>query len=284
MSKIMNGKELALKIKAGIREKVSLLKSRGINPKLAIILAGNSESSKIYVREKIRSCREVGIDADLLHLQEAATEDLVNEVKKLNSDDEVHSILVQLPLPENINENIVLESINPKKDVDCLNPLNLGRLLAGDKCVESCTPKGIMKILEEHSISLEGKNSVIINRSKIIGKPLALMMLKKNATVKICHSKTKDLVKHTKDADIIVIGVGRKKFLTSEMIKEGAVIIDVGINKEAGKVIGDVDLESVKGKASYITPVPGGVGPMTVAMVLENTVELIERNTKPGQN
>ena len=277
MAILMDGRQMAEKIKAQLKPKISELRQKGVSPKIAVVLAGDNEASSIYVREKIKACEEVGIKTELVHLPETDTARLINEIKKLNSDENVHSILVQLPLPENANENAVLESISPEKDVDCLNPLNLGRLLAGSEVVESCTPKGIIRMLDYYNIPLEGKNAVVINRSKIIGKPLALMLLRKNATVRICHSKTRNIEDFTKNADIVVIGVGRKKFLTGGMIKEGAVVIDAGINKEEGRLFGDVDFSSVNGKASYLTPVPGGVGPVTVAMVLENTIMLAEK-------
>ena len=278
MSIVINGRELASKISAKVKERVEELKRKGVYPCITAVLVGNDEASAIYVREKIKQCEKVGIKAQLLHLpQDMDTESLIKEVKKLSLDKTVHAILVQLPLPRQIDENAVLESISPEKDVDCLNPLNLGRLLVNDDCIESCTPKGIIRILENFNIPLEGKNVVVVNRSKIIGKPLSLMLLKKNATVRICHSKTEKLADHLSRADIIIVGVGKPKFLTVDMIKSGAVIIDVGTNKVNNKVVGDVDFESVKEKASFITPVPGGVGPMTVAMVLENTVLLAEK-------
>ncbi len=276
MTVIIDGRELAGKIKAQARNRAAALKEKGISPKIAVVLAGENEASKIYVREKIKACSEAGIETQLLHFPETDTASLISEIKKLNDDSSVHAILVQLPLPENADENSVLESISPEKDVDCLNPLNLGRLLAGSDVAESCTPKGIMRVLDYFSIPLEGKNAVVINRSTIIGKPLALMLLKRNATVCVCHSKTRNIADFTKKADIVVVGVGKKGFLTSEMIKDGAVVIDAGINKEEGRLSGDVD-PGVNGKASYLTPVPGGVGPVTVAMVLENTVMLAER-------
>lgn len=278
MSIVINGGELASKINAKVKERVEELKRRGVYPCITAVLVGNDEASTIYVREKIKQCEKAGIKAQLLHLpQDMDTESLIKEINKLCLDKTVHAILVQLPLPRQIDENAVLEGISPEKDVDCLNPLNLGRLLVNDDCIESCTPKGIIRILENFNIPLEGKNVVVVNRSKIIGKPLSLMLLKKNATVRICHSKTEKLADHLSRADIIIVGVGKPKFLTGDMIKSGAVIIDVGTNKVNNKVVGDVDFESVKEKASYITPVPGGVGPMTVAMVLENTVLLAER-------
>lgn len=278
MAILMDGRQMAEKIKAQLKPEISKLRQKGVSPKIAVVLAGSDEASGIYVREKIKACEEVGIRTELVQLPETDTARLINEIKKLNSDENVHAILVQLPLPENVNENSVLESISPDKDVDCLNPLNLGRLLAGSEVAESCTPKGIIRMLDYHNIPLEGKNVVIVNRSKIIGKPLALMLLKRNATVMVCHSKTRNLEDFTKNADIVVTGVGRKKFLTGGMIKEGAVVIDAGISKEGGRLSGDTDFDSVKEKASYVTPVPGGVGPVTVAMVLENTVMLAKKH------
>jgi methylenetetrahydrofolate dehydrogenase (NADP+) / methenyltetrahydrofolate cyclohydrolase len=276
---IMDGRALAEQIKTQVADKTTALKARGIHPSIAIFLVGNDEASKIYVREKAKACRDVGIEAELFKFPAIGTDILISKIKKVNDDPSVHSILVQLPLPKHVDENKVLESISPEKDVDCLNPLNLGRLVIDSEGVESCTPRGIMRLLGRYGIGLEGKNVVIINRSKLLGKPLALMMLKKNATVSVCHSKTQDLERHTQRADIIVVGVGKPQFLRKDMVKQGAVIVDAGIAKAEGRVVGDADFEGLRGKASFITPVPGGVGPMTVAMVLENTTMLTERQS-----
>ena len=273
-AKILDGKKIAADIRASVKNEARLLKERGKVPGLAVVLVGDNPASKVYVGQKEKGCLEAGF-ASFLHRLPATTteEDLLDLVKKLNGDPTVHGILVQLPLPEQINEEKVITAIKPEKDVDGFSPVNLGRLMAGMAAIEPCTPKGIMRLLEESGIELKGKEAVVIGRSNIVGKPVALMLLAKSATVTICHSRTRDLAEHTKRADILVAAVGQPRFITADMVKEGVVVIDVGINRLEEGLVGDVDFEGVSEKASWITPVPGGVGPMTIAMLLENTLE-----------
>jgi len=275
---LIDGKKLANEIRQGLKKRVENLKKKGIIPKLAIILVGEDSASKVYINMKMVSGKEVGIQTELHKFPENVKEaELINLIQKLNNDEKVHGILVQLPLPKHINENRVIEKISPEKDVDGLTSINMFRLLFKDEFLVPCTPKGVIKMLDYHKIDLTGKNAVVVGRSKIVGKPMALMLLNRNATVTVCHSKTKDLKEHTKEADILVVAVGKAKLITKDMVKEGAIVIDVGINRVEGKLCGDVDFENVKDVASYITPVPGGVGPMTVAMVLENTLIAAEK-------
>jgi len=278
---IIDGKKLANEIKQDLKKRVEDLKKKGIIPKLAIILVGEDPSSKIYINMKMISGKEVGIETELHKFPENFEEkELIELIQELNRDEKVHAILVQLPLPKHINENRVIEAISPEKDVDGLTSINMFRLLFKDEFLVPCTPKGVIKMLDYHKIDLVGKNAVVVGRSKIVGKPIALMLLNRNATVTVCHSKTKDLKEHTKNADVLVVAVGKPKLITKDMVKEGAVVIDVGINRVEGKLCGDVDFENVKDVVSYITPVPGGVGPMTVAMVLENTLIAAELSKK----
>lgn len=273
-AKIIDGKKISEEIKKKIVKEVSELKQKGIEPALAIISVGENYASKIYIRNKQIACKEVGISTAINNFPEETKEkDLLDLISNLNKDPRIHAVLVQLPLPKHLDDNKIIEAINPEKDVDGLHPKNFGRLLEGDETIVPCTPKGIMRMLEHERINLEGKDVVIINHSKIVGKPLALMMLNRDATVTVCHAKTKNLVQHTKRADILISAVGKPCFIKKDMVKKGAVVIDVGISNK-GKLCGDVDFDSVKETASYITPVPGGVGPMTVASVLENTVLL----------
>ena len=278
---IIDGKKLANEIKQDLKKRVEDLKKKGIIPKLAIILVGEDPSSKIYINMKMISGKEVGIETELHKFPENFEEkELIELIQELNRDEKVHAILVQLPLPKHINENRVIEAISPEKDVDGLTSINMFRLLFKDEFLVPCTPKGVIKMLDYHKIDLVGKNAVVVGRSKIVGKPIALMLLNRNATVTVCHSKTKDLKEHTKNADVLVVAVGKPKLIIKDMVKEGAVVIDVGINRVEGKLCGDVDFENVKDVVSYITPVPGGVGPMTVAMVLENTLIAAELSKK----
>lgn len=275
---IIDGRKIANEIKQDLKKRVEDLKKKDIIPKLSIILVGEDPSSKIYINMKMISGKEVGIQTELHKFPEnSKEEELIELIQKLNEDEKVHGILVQLPLPKHINENRVIETISPEKDVDGLTSINMFRLLFKDEFLIPCTPKGVIKMLDYHKIDLVGKNAVVVGRSKIVGKPMALMLLNRDATVTVCHSKTKDLKEHTKNADILIVAVGKPKLITKDMVKEGAVVIDVGINRVEGKLCGDVDFENVKDVASYITPVPGGVGPMTVAMVLENTVIAVEK-------
>ena len=275
MATIIDGKALAQKIRSNLKIECDELKSNGILPKLAVILVGNDSASKIYVKNKNRACEEVGIEFEEYILNSDITqEELINLINKLNNKKDVYGILLQSPIPNHLDINEAFRTIVPEKDVDGFNPLNVGKLALGQDTFVSCTPYGVMKMFEEYKIDLEGKNLTIIGRSNIVGKPLIQCCLNKNATVTVCHSRTKDLKKHTKNADIVICAIGKAKFITEDMIKEGAIIIDVGINRtEEGKLVGDVDFENVEKKASYITPVPGGVGPMTIAMLMNNVIK-----------
>lgn len=278
MSNIIDGKSIAEEIRTSIKERVSKMKeAMNINPSLTVILVGDNPSSQVYVRNKERACIEVGIDSNIIRMSEKTSEqELLDTIQKLNEDRSVHGILVQLPLPEQINEDKIIAAIDPNKDVDGFHPINRGKLFAGEKSLEPCTPMGIIRLLDHIGYEIEGKNAVIIGRSNIVGKPVALMLLKRNATVTIVHTRTKDIKSITQTADILVVAVGRAKIVDSSYIKEGAVVIDVGINRLDGKLCGDVDFDDVKDKAGYITPVPRGVGPMTIAMLLENTLTAAE--------
>ena len=267
---IMDGKALAEKVKAQIREKVSKLRRQ---PGLAVILVGDNPASQVYVRNKERDCAQCGIMCYDYHLpQDATQEDVLDLVEKMNNYGAVDGILVQLPLPEQIDERVVLEAIAPDKDVDAFHPENVGRIMQGQAYYKPCTPAGVMEILHEYGIDPGGKHCVVVGRSNIVGKPMAMLLLHENATVTICHSKTPDLKAQCRQADILVSAVGKTGLITADMVKPGAVVIDVAMNRnEAGKLCGDVDFAAVSQVASYITPVPGGVGPMTRAMLMENT-------------
>lgn len=273
-AEIINGKFLATIIKDNIKDEVLELKKKGIKPCLAVILVGQNKASEKYVSFKEKACQELGIESLVIRLSDDTSEDeLYNIIIDLNNSLSVNGILVQLPLPKHINQNNVLKKIDPIKDVDGFTPYCLGRLFIDEPLFIPCTPKGIMRMFDLYDIKLEGKKAVVIGRSIIVGKPLSILLLKRNATVTVCHSKTENLDEITRKADIICVAVGKPRLITGDMIKDGAVIIDVGINVDSdGKVIGDVDFDSVIQKASYITPVPGGVGPMTIAMLMENTV------------
>ena len=272
--KIIDGKALAKSIREKLKEEVSELKESGINSKLAVILVGNNPASEVYVRNKAKACEDIGVDFELYRMgKETTTAQLLELIDRLNEDDNINGILLQHPCDADVDEGQAFERISPLKDVDGFNPINVGRLNLGQDCLVSCTPYGVLRMLKSENIDIEGKNVVIIGRSNIVGKPMAALMLKENATVTICHSKTKGLKNFTKAADILIVAIGKAKFVTSDMIKDDAVVIDVGMNREDGKLCGDVDFENVKDKASYITPVPGGVGPMTIAMLMENLVK-----------
>ena len=275
MAVIINGTELAKKIRLNLKEEVEKLKKNNINPKLAVIMVGNDSASKVYVRNKSKACEEVGIEYEEFLLDENITDDdLLNLIHTLNERKDINGILLQSPIPKHLDINKAFNEIIYTKDVDGFNPINVGKLAIGEDCFISCTPYGVVKMLEEYNIETEGKNVVIIGRSNIVGKPLIQCMLRKNATVTVCHSKTQNIKEITKNADILIAALGKSKFVTADMVKDGAVIIDVGINRgEDGKLVGDVDFENVKEKASYITPVPGGVGPMTIAMLMNNVVK-----------
>lgn len=274
MFKLISGKEISLSVKERVAEEVKDLKKNGIEPCLAVILVGDDPASKVYVNNKKKACEFCGIRSlEYLLPANASQEELNSLVEKLNSDESVNGILCQLPLPSHLDEKEVLNLIKPEKDVDAFHPENVGHIMIGDFNFLPCTPAGIMEMLKYENICLDGKNCVIIGRSNIVGKPMAMLMLKENATVTVCHSHTKNLKEVVARADVVVAAVGKAKFVTADMIKDGAVIIDVGINRcEDGKLYGDVDFEACKEKASYITPVPGGVGPMTIATLMQNTV------------
>ncbi len=273
-AQILDGKSLAAQIRAEIKHKVSELAQRGMRPGLAVILAGDDAASAVYVRNKVRACEETGVRSTLLEFPASVSEaELLNRVRSLNDDREVHGILVQLPLPKQVNAARVLAAVAPAKDVDGFHEANLGALLAGAPRLVPCTPAGVMRLLEHAAIPLSGRRAAVIGRSNIVGKPLALLLLQKDATVTICHSKSRDLERVTAEADILVAAVGRAKLVGRPMVKPGACVIDVGVNRLAdGRLAGDVDFEAVKNIAGWITPVPGGVGPMTIAMLLENCV------------
>ncbi|MBE6788523.1 MAG: bifunctional methylenetetrahydrofolate dehydrogenase/methenyltetrahydrofolate cyclohydrolase FolD [Ruminococcaceae bacterium] len=274
MHQIIDGKKISAKIKEEVKAEVALLKEKGISVGLAVVLVGEDPASKVYVGNKKKACEALGIASFEYLLPESTSEDeLLALVEKLNADKAVDGILVQLPLPSHLDEKKVINAISPDKDVDAFHPVNVGKIMIGNYTFAPCTPAGIIELIERSGISIEGKSCVVIGRSNIVGKPMSMLLLHKNATVTICHSRTKDLSDVVRGADIVVAAVGRAKFVTADMVKDGAVVIDVGINRMAdGKLCGDVDFESVAPKCSYITPVPGGVGPMTIAMLMKNTV------------
>lgn len=278
---LLEGKKLAEKIKQNIKQEIANITGRGLRaPKLAVILVGDNPASQIYVNKKIRDCNEVGIESVAHFLPADITQlELQELIGSLNGDDEVDGILVQLPLPPHINTLEVIEYINPKKDVDGFHPENMGKLATGRKDgILPCTPYGIIRLLQEYNIDHTGKDVIVVGASNIVGKPMALMFLQdEKATVTICHKNTKDLKSHTQKADILVVATGVPHLITADMVKEGAVVIDVGINRVDGKIVGDTDFENLKNKVSAITPVPGGVGPMTVAMLLQNTVKIYKK-------
>jgi methylenetetrahydrofolate dehydrogenase (NADP+)/methenyltetrahydrofolate cyclohydrolase len=275
MGKILNGKELALKLNLELQDSISsFIEKSGIIPKLAAVLVGDDPASKLYIKIKRKTCSEIGIGSILVDLDKNITKSkLLDEIEKLNKDKSVHGILLQLPLPRDLRPytSEFIEQITPIKDVDGLHPINRGKLFDYNEDFVPCTPKGIITLLEHYNIEIQGKNAVIINRSNLVGKPLIFMLLKRNATVTVCHSYTKNLDDFTKKADILIVAVGKSKFITKEKVKEGVVIIDVGISRENGKLSGDIDFEGVLDKCSWITPNPGGVGPMTVSFLLQNT-------------
>ena len=280
MAKIINGKEISAKVRLEIAEKVKKLKESGITPGLAVIIVGEDPASKVYVRNKKRACEEVGIYSKVIELPENTDENsLLELIDELNGDRKINGILVQLPLPPHISEKAVIEHISPSKDVDAFSETNVGKIMLGDYSFLPCTPAGVMRLLEESGVDPCGKECVIVGRSNIVGKPQAMLLLHANATVTVCHSKTVNIKEVTRRADILVAAVGKPKFISADMVKDGAVVIDVGINRTPdGKLVGDVDFENVEPKASYITPVPGGVGPMTITMLLENTVKAAENS------
>lgn len=282
MVELINGKEVAKKVRKDLKKEVEKLKENGINPKLAVIMVGNDPGSTVYVRNKSKACEKVGIEfEEFLYDENLSETELLNIIEKLNEDSTINGILLQSPVPKHIDINKAFRAILPEKDVDGFNPVNVGNLTIGEDAFISCTPYGVIKMFEEYNIELEGKNAVILGRSNIVGKPMIQCMLNKNATVTVCHSRTKNIEEITKNADIVISAIGKPKFVKENMVKDGAVVIDVGINRlDDGSIVGDVDFDNVSKKASYITPVPGGVGPMTIAMLLNNVVKAAKIQTK----
>lgn len=274
MGQLIDGKLISKKVKDEVREKTQALKERGIVPGLAVIIVGEDPASQIYVRNKQRACEEVGFESYKYALPQSTTQqELLELIKKLNDDKSVNGILCQLPLPKHIDESTVINNILPEKDVDAFHPVNVGKIMIGDYSFLPCTPAGVMELIASTGTEITGKECVVVGRSNIVGKPMAMLLLHKSGTVTVCHSKTVDLKAQCKRADILVAAVGVPKLIKGDMVKEGAVLIDVGMNRdENGKLCGDIDFESCKDKASYITPVPGGVGPMTIAMLMKNTL------------
>lgn len=275
MSKIIDGKKISKEIKEELREKISNLKDK---PGLTVISVGDNPASKVYVGQKEKCANFVGINYHHLHYDSIKDDDLIEEIKRLNEDKEVHGIIVQLPLPKGMDEKKIVNSIIPKKDVDGLSILNAGLLLNNEKTLTSCTPKGIMELLKREVGDISGMNIVVIGRSILVGKPMMNLLINANATVTMCHSKTRDIEKITKSADVLIVAIGKKHFIKKNMVKRGSIIIDVGINRDGDKLYGDVDYEDVYDKVKKITPVPGGVGPMTVVMLMQNVLEAYENS------
>ncbi len=279
MLKLIDGKQLAQKRREEIKRTVEQLKAKGIVPGLAVVLVGEDAASQIYVRNKEKACEEVGFYSEVYRLPESTSqEELLQLIKRLNHDEKIHGLLVQLPVPAHIDEKAVIHAIDARKDVDGFLPENLGSLLIGEPAFEPCTPKGCIDLIKQTGIEITGKKAVVVGRSNIVGKPVAMMLLRENATVTICHSKTKNLKEELLTADIVVAAVGKSNFITGDMIKDGAVVIDVGMNRlENGKLTGDVDQASLERRDCWLTPVPGGVGPMTITMLMQNTLESATR-------
>jgi methylenetetrahydrofolate dehydrogenase (NADP+)/methenyltetrahydrofolate cyclohydrolase len=279
-ARIIDGKALAQQVREGLaKESAAVLAKTGMKPGLATILVGDDPASHLYVKSKQKACDAAGIYIDDSKLPANTSQaDLLTLISQKNADPKIHGILVQLPLPKHIDSKVVLDAVSAQKDADGFHPYNFGRLVEGSPIFEACTPKGVIKMIESTGLSIEGKRAVVLGRSNIVGKPLALMLLHRHATVTICHSKTKDLPAVCREAELLLVAIGKAKFVTADMVREGAVVIDVGTNRLSdGKVVGDVDFESVSQKAGWISPVPGGVGPMTIAMLLDNTVESAKR-------
>jgi len=281
-ARIIDGKAIAQEVRAEWKVRADALKARGITPGLAVIIVGEDPASKVYVANKVKACAELGLHSEHITLSADSSEaTLLEKIAGLNADPKIHGILVQLPVPKHIDSNKVLQAISPDKDVDGFHPMNVGALVTGNMRFAPCTPYGAMKLLEKCGVAIEGKHAVVVGRSNIVGKPMALMLLAHNATVTICTSKTVDLAKFTRDADILVVATGKPNMITGDMIKPGAAVIDVGINRlPNGKLCGDVDFESAMEVAGWITPVPGGVGPMTITMLVANTVQAAERSAE----
>lgn len=274
-AQIISGKEVAASIREELKLEVEELIKKGVLPGLSVILVGNDPASQSYVKAKAKACEEIGMKSEVIRMEETVTqEQLLAEVKRLNEDASVHGILVQLPLPEHIEEEAVINTINPMKDVDGFHPMSVGKMVIGEDAYLPCTPAGVIELIKRTGTEIKGKHAVVVGRSNIVGKPVSILLLRENATVTICHSKTKNLMEITKQADILIAAVGKAQMITEEYVSPGTVVIDVGVNRiESGKLVGDVDFEAVSKKASFITPVPGGVGPMTITMLLKNTVE-----------
>ena len=280
-AEILSGKVMSESLRKEIAERVSALKERGLTPGLAVILVGNDPASEIYVRNKGNGCTEVGMYSRTINMPaETTQEELEAAIEELNADSAIHGILVQLPLPKHLDEQAALAKILPEKDVDGFHLINAGHMLTGTEGVVACTPRGALHMIKSTGVNLSGKEAVVIGRSNIVGKPMAMLLLKENCTGTMCHSRTQNLAEHTRRADILVAAVGKAGFVTADMVKPGAIVIDVGINRVDGKVKGDVDYDAVKEVAGWITPVPGGVGKMTITMLLMNTVEAAERMLK----
>lgn len=277
-AKLLDGAAMALEVEKELKQRVEALRERGVVPGLCVILVGNDPASQTYVANKEKACARLGIHSQTLRMAAETTQaELEASIERANEDEAIHGILVQLPLPAHLDEHRALALIRPEKDVDGFHAVNMGRLARGEDCVVACTPKGALHMLKAAGVPIAGQNAVVIGRSNIVGKPMALLLLQENATVTICHSRTEDLAEHTRRADILVAAVGKPRFVTADMVKEGAAVLDVGINRVDGKLCGDVDFEHVKEKAGWISPVPGGVGKMTIAMLMENTVSAAEK-------
>jgi methylenetetrahydrofolate dehydrogenase (NADP+)/methenyltetrahydrofolate cyclohydrolase len=284
-AKIIDGKVIAAELCEEMKREVGELKASGLTPGLAVIIVGENPASKVYVGQKEKTCANLGIYSEKHALPaDVSEEELIGLIHKLNGDPRVHGVLVQLPLPGHIDEGRVLETIDPRKDVDGFHPVNVGKLVVGEETLLPCTPHGIIILLERAGVDLKGKEAVVVGRSNIVGKPVSLLLLSRHATVTICHSRTRDLTAHTASADVLVAAVGKPGMIKADMVKEGVVVIDVGVNRlEDGRLVGDVDFEGVKEKASAITPVPGGVGPMTITMLMRNTIEAAKQQRVPLQ-
>lgn len=280
-AQLLDGKTMSNELREKLALRVDNLKAHGVTPGLAVILVGEDPASQIYVKNKGLGCAQVGMHSVTIRLPETTTQqELETQIDQLNGDASIHGILVQLPLPAGLDEAAALARIAPEKDVDGFHVVNAGKLFTGQKGVVACTPKGAMEMIRRTGIDLSGKEAVVVGRSNIVGKPMAMLLLQQNATVTMCHSRTQHLAEHTRRADVLVAAVGKPRFITADMVKPGAIVIDVGINRVDGKVVGDVDFDAVKEVASWITPVPGGVGRMTITMLLENTIEAAERTVK----
>lgn len=282
MAQIIDGKKISSEIRAEISAEVERLKSEGVLPGLAVIIVGENPASKVYVRNKGKACAEVGMYSEIIEMEENTSEEaLLLKIDELNKRDDIHGILVQLPLPKQIDESAVIAAISPEKDVDAFCAVNVGKMMLGEASFLPCTPAGIIELIKRSGIDISGKECVVVGRSNIVGKPVAQLLLAENGTVTICHSRTKDLKAVTSRADILVVAIGKADFITGDMVKKGAVVIDVGMNRRAdGKLTGDVDFATSSEVAGYITPVPGGVGPMTITMLLKNTLTAAEKSKK----